>query len=65
MTADEVVDAGGAADTAAEDGHRGSGQDSRRRDSAAQETGAEGEATGDDVEAEAPEADAEAAGDES
>jgi large subunit ribosomal protein L19 len=76
MTADEVVDAGGAADTAAEVETETPAQDAPIQEApadeapaeeapAAQETGAEGEATGDDVEAEAPEADAETAGDES
>ncbi len=59
MTADEVVDAGGAVDTAADVDTEAPAEE------AVQETGAEGEATGDDVEAEAPDADAEAAGDES
>ncbi len=71
MTADEVVDAGGAADTAAETETEAPAEDAAVQEApaeeapTAQETGAEGEATGDDVEAEAPEADAETAGDES
>jgi large subunit ribosomal protein L19 len=54
MTADEVVDAGGAADTAAE---------ATEAEAATEETSAEPEATGDDAEATA-DADAEATGDE-
>jgi large subunit ribosomal protein L19 len=58
MTADEVVDAGGAVDTAAEETTEAPAEPQ------AQESGASADATGEDVEATAPEADAEAAGDE-